>query len=119
MKDKVQELQRRNQIMPKYAPDQDEPLQEQVTWEEMVNQPIAPRRSSWRTPGVDDFDLLAQVSEQKNPVTGSSASLSLRPTVTGVSEEQVLAIVTSPSVIATITQAVIAALPIVDFKCPE
>jgi hypothetical protein len=118
MKDKVQELQRRNLVMPKYAPDQDEPQNEQVGWEEFSSQPVVPRRASWRTPGQDDFDLLAQVSESKVPVTsGTSASLSM--TRVGLSESEVLAILERPEVVAAITAEVIKQLPIVDFECPE
>jgi hypothetical protein len=63
MKDKVQEQQRRNEIMPKYAPDNPDPVDNSVSWEEASSQPILPRRSPWGTAGQDDYDLLAQVSD--------------------------------------------------------
>jgi hypothetical protein len=83
MKDKAQEQQRLNEIMPRFAPDQAEQLDQTSAWEEFANIEVSPRRSPWSTPGSDDDDLLAQVSDKKVVVTSGtvqSAAQAQQPT---------------------------------------
>lgn len=82
MKDKVQEQQRLGEIMPRFAPDQAEQISQTSSWEQFANIQISPRRSPWPTPGSEDDDLLAQVSDQK-VVVNSGTITETRRTIVG------------------------------------
>jgi hypothetical protein len=83
MKDKAQELQRLNEIMPRFAPDQAEQLDRTAAWEEFANLEVSPRRSPWSTPGSDDDDLLAQVSDKKVVLTSGNPQVIVRSSSAG------------------------------------
>ena len=82
MKDKAQEQQRDGEIMPRFAPDQAGEIDQASTWEQFAGLPISPRRSPWPTPGSDDDDLLAQVSDQKVVITKGNAFQTQRTVIT-------------------------------------
>jgi hypothetical protein len=83
MKDKAQEQQRLNEIMPRFAPDQAEQLDQTSAWEEFANLQVSPRRSPWSTPGSDDDDLLAQVSDKKVVLTSGNPQVIVRSSSAG------------------------------------
>jgi len=83
MKDKAQEQQRLNEIMPRFAPDQAEQLDQTSAWEEFANLQVSPRRSPWSTPGSDDDDLLAQVSDKKVVLTSGNPQVIVRCSSSG------------------------------------
>jgi hypothetical protein len=83
MKDKAQEQQRLNEIMPRFAPDQAEQLDQTSAWEEFANLQVSPRRSPWSTPGSDDDDLLAQVSDKKVVLTSGNPQVIVRSSSSG------------------------------------
>ena len=118
MKDRASEQQRLGQIMPRYAPDEAEQLDQRVGWEQFAGLPVTPRRAPWPTANSDDENIFAQVSDNKVAVSATNASAATSAFKPTVSAAQILSIVLTPAVISQIADAVIAKLPIVDFECP-
>jgi len=73
MRDKAQDQQRDGEIMPRFAQDQAEQVDQAQAWESFARIPVVPRRAPWPTPGSDDSDILAQVSDHKLVVNKANA----------------------------------------------
>lgn len=117
--------QNQNRLMHRFALDK-EPLQaERGSWEAFSGTPLLPRRSPWTTLYEDIESADPKVSNSQVVATSKNiADLSYTfaggaVAATGgsasISESALLAAVTQPAVIA----AIVAALPVVEFSCPE
>jgi len=116
------EQQRMGMLMNRVARDNESAPPQDSTWEASVGASAHPRRSPWMTlyedpeaqnPAVSDTQVLATSKNildlAKIPRGGGGATGG-----SSLSQSELIAAVTQPAVIA----AIVAALPIIDFKCP-
>lgn len=128
--------QNEDRIMNRSAPDfkdyrEDRQAEEKgISWEDYIGIPVAPRRSPWRTANEDPESYNPKVSEKQVAATTqnigsvnysntSSVSTPTSGSTGSINEAALQEAVLSPAIIQQITQAVLAALPIVEFSCPD
>ena len=118
-------LQNQNLLMNRYAPDyvdyrdEQKKMERGISWEDKVGIKVEPRRSPWRTANEDTESANPRVSESQVPATVQNASVIATSGGTGggsasISNSALIAAITSPEVI----QAILNALPVVEFECP-
>jgi len=111
--------QRRGTLINRYAYDEEEKIESSVAWEDYVRLPVVPRRSPWRTVGEDIESSSPTVSQEKVALTPSNITTITSPIATqqssAIDQSVLISAVTQPSVIS----AIVAALPIIEFSCPE
>lgn len=112
--------QRLGTLVNRYAYDPEEEKPQNISWEEYVNFPVLPRRSPWRTVGEDVESTNPTVSDGQVSVTSSNVSSvvltgPITTTSSNIDQSALIAAIQTPAVVA----AIVAALPIVEFSCPE
>ena len=110
-------------LMNRYALDGDPAQAQEGSWEALSGLPVLPRRSPWITQYEDVESDNPKVSNMQVPATSQNiadlAYMFSRGTTTSapasISESALIAAVTQPNVIT----AIVNALPVVEFSCPE
>lgn len=111
--------QRRGTLVNRYAHDQEDAIAKGTAWEDYVGIGVVPRRSPWRTVGEDIESANPTVSDDKVSITPQNIQ-TVSTTITQsapatIDQNALIAAVTQGAVIA----AIVAALPVVEFSCPE
>jgi hypothetical protein len=113
-------------LMNRNAEDKEPMRAQEGSWEAISGTPLVPRRSPWVTQYEDSESLNPVVSNSQVPATtkniadlaymfSGGATSGSGVSTPSISESSLISAVTQPAVIA----AIVAALPIIDFKCPE
>jgi len=114
-------LQNQKRIMNRYAADEMDPdfrenIERSITWEDKVGMKVYPRRSPWRTANEDSDAADPKVSDKQVPATTQNIQNITYVSSGGGSSSTAGG---NSYSIDQIVQAVIAALPVVDFECPS
>jgi len=138
--DYAAQQQNRELLINRMAPDhidyreERQDAEKNVSYEDLVGIPVAPRRSPWNTLNEDPEAANPKVSDKQVPATtqnlssvayqstGGEASTSgggSQAVSQSALEAALPAALNNEALIQQITNAVLAALPIVEFTCPE
>jgi hypothetical protein len=129
--DHAARLQNRDLLMNRNAPDyidyREERAKEErgISWEDHVGTPALPRRSPWNTANEDIESARPAASDKQvnttpqNIQSVASTSGGATSSGSGISQSSLEAAVFDAAFIQRLTQSVLAALPIVEFTCPE
>lgn len=123
--DQTAREQNEGRLMNRFALDLEPVKPETGSWEATSGLPVLPRRSPWITQYEDVESMNPRVSNSQVVATSkniadlaytfSKGATSSGPVQSTISESSLISAVTQPAVIS----AIVAALPVVEFSCPE